>query len=196
MDKQNVIKFFDKLAPQWDENMIRSDEKVGKILDYAGVKENVSVLDVACGTGVLIPDYLARNVKRVVGVDISSAMIEIAKTKFRDTRASFLHGDVEELNFDSEFDCCVVYNAFPHFPDPQALIAILSSYLKKGGRLTIAHGMSREDINGHHSQTASEVSLGLMTEVELSNVMSKYLTVDTAISNNEMYVVSGFMVLV
>jgi len=191
MDKQRVIEFFDKLAPNWDVNMVRSDDKIGMILDYAGIKQDVSVLDVACGTGVLIPDYLARGIDKVVGVDISSAMIEIARAKFQDPRVSFLNGDVEELNFDFEFDCCVVYNAFPHFPDPERLISALSGKLKSGGRLTIAHGMSRYDINGHHSQTASEVSLGLMTEIELSEMMSPYLAVDTAISNDNMYVVSG-----
>ena len=191
MDKQSVIEFFDGLASGWDADMIRDDEKIGKILDIAGVGENKSVLDVACGTGVLVPDYLARNVGKLTGIDISSAMIEIAKSKVNDPRVTFINGDVEELMPDELYDCCVVYNAFPHFPEPERLIRVLTGFLRSGGKLTIAHGMSREDINGHHEQVASEVSLGLMSAPELSELMALYVDVDTALSNEFMYVVSG-----
>ena len=192
MNKQSVIEFFDRLAAEWDANMIRDDRIIGAILDYAGVQESVSVLDVACGTGVLVPDYLARQASSVTGVDISSAMINIARAKFSDPRVSFVHGDVEEISFQTAFDCCVVYNAFPHFPDPARLAKTLACHLKNGGRLTIAHGMSREQINKHHSNQASAVSIGLMGEKELSEIMGLYLNVDTILSNHEMYAVSGF----
>ena len=56
MEKKDIIDFFDRLAPQWDADMIRSDAVIEKILDGAKVRPGVSVLDVACGTGVLIPD--------------------------------------------------------------------------------------------------------------------------------------------
>jgi len=191
MNKQSVIDFFDGLAPEWDAEMIRDDGKIGKILDIAGVGENKSVLDVACGTGVLVPDYLARNVGKLTGIDISSAMIEIANSKFSDPRVTFINGDVEDYVPDELYDCCVVYNAFPHFPDPERLIKVLAGFLRSSGKLTIAHGMSREDINGHHSQVASEVSLGLMSASELSELMSLYVDVDTVLSNEHMYAVSG-----
>ena len=71
IDKNEVIEFFDRCAPYWNEDMVRSDEIIDKILDNAGVKAGSRVLDVACGTGVLIPDYLKREVASVTGVDIS-----------------------------------------------------------------------------------------------------------------------------
>jgi len=191
MDKQRVIEYFDGLAPVWDTRIIRDDRKISMILDHAGVGENVSVLDVACGTGVLIPYYLARGVSKVTGVDISSAMIEIAVENHDDPRIMFINGDIEELPFECTFDRIVVYNAFPHFPDPGRLIKRLTGLLSENGRLTIAHGLSREEINGRHSGTASEVSIGLMSETELSELMSSYLRVDTVISNEDIYVVSG-----
>ena len=60
MQKQDVIDFFDRCAPTWDAEMIKNDEIIGKILDNAEVGEGCDVLDVACGTGVLIPYYLQR----------------------------------------------------------------------------------------------------------------------------------------
>lgn len=60
IDKADVIEFFDRCAPSWDAELIRSDRKINIILDNAGVGEGSRVLDVACGTGVLIPDYIRR----------------------------------------------------------------------------------------------------------------------------------------
>ena len=71
MNKQDVISFFDRLAPQWDADMIRHDDVIATILDNAGVSQGVDVLDVACGTGVLFPDYLSRDVGSLTAVDIS-----------------------------------------------------------------------------------------------------------------------------
>ena len=82
MRKQDVIVFFDRLAPQWDADMIRHDNIIATILDNAGVKPGVDVLDVACGTGVLFPDYLARNVGTLTAVDISPEMVRIARSKY------------------------------------------------------------------------------------------------------------------
>lgn len=52
IDKADVIEFFDRCAPSWDAELIRSDRKINIILDNAGVGEGSRVLDVACGTGV------------------------------------------------------------------------------------------------------------------------------------------------
>ena len=55
-----VIAFFDRLAPGWDGGMVRDEAVIAAILDAANVAPGADVLDVACGTGVLIPDYLGR----------------------------------------------------------------------------------------------------------------------------------------
>lgn len=191
MDKQNVIEFFDSLAPQWDADMIRSDEIINTILDNAGISEGSDVLDVACGTGVLIPDYLARGVKHVVGIDISPEMARIAAGKFPQDNVEILCGDVETAEFGRQFDRIMVYNAFPHFPEPERLIAALSAILMPGGTLTVAHGMSREKIDIHHLGRASKVSIGLMHEDKLERIFEKYLTVTVKISNDRMYQVTG-----
>ncbi len=164
---------------------------MNRILDYADIRAGVSVLDVACGTGILIPDYLARNVARVTGVDLSPAMIACAKAKLTNPRVTLLAADIEETSFSTQFDRCMVYNAFPHFPSPERLIRHLSRQLVPGGRLTVAHGMSRADINRHHSGSASKVSIGLIGEAELAAIMREWLTVDTVVSNDEIYLVSG-----
>ena len=171
--------------------MIRSDEIIGLILDGAGVTAGKDVLDVACGTGVLIPDYLARRVASVTAIDISPKMAGIARDKFPQENVTVLCGDVEETDFGRLFDCVVVYNALPHFPDPERLIARLSALLKPGGTLTVAHGMSREKIDAHHHGTASHVSNGLMEAEALAAIFAKRLRVTREISDERMYQVTG-----
>lgn len=192
MQKSDVIAFFDRCAPTWDAEMIKSDEIIGKILDNAEVTAGMDILDVACGTGVMFPYYLDRGAASVTGIDIAPEMAKIAAEKYEgDSRVRVVCGDIEETPFDRKFDVIVVYNAFPHFPDPKALIRTLASMLKEGGRLTIAHGASRETIDGHHSGAASKVSNGLMAADSLKKLFEPHFDVEVMISNRRMYQVSG-----
>lgn len=189
MNKQDVITFFDGLAHHWDADMIRNDHVIATILDNAGITAGKAVLDVACGTGVLFPDYIRLGITDLTAIDISSEMVRIAREKY--PQVNILCGDVETTAFDKKFDCIMVYNAFPHFPDPDKLIAKLASLLNPGGTLSVAHGMSRAAIDRHHEGSASKVSMGLMHEDALAEIFSKYLTVTEKISNDKMYQVVG-----
>lgn len=192
MDKKDVIAFFDRCASGWDADLVKNDRIIGKILDNAEVTAGQDILDVACGTGVMIPYYLSRKVASVTGIDISPEMAKIAEEKFsNEPSVKILCGDVEETRFDRKFDVIVVYNAFPHFPDPRHLISTLAALLKEGGRLTIAHGASREAIDVHHKGAASKISNGLMSADSLRALFTPYFEVEVTISNGSMYQVSG-----
>lgn len=191
MNKNEVMEFFDRLAPEWDSGIIKDSKIINTILDNAGVKPGCDILDVACGTGVLISDYLDRNVSSITGIDISQQMLKIAKQKFPQTK--FICADAEQTEFDRKFDCIMIFNAFPHFPEPESLIRHLSKFLKPGGMLTVAHDMSREGINHHHEGAASHVSIGLPPSDELAKIFSKYIDVAVNISNKNMYQITGIM---
>ncbi len=192
MEKKDIIEFFDKCAATWDAGMIKSDAIIGKILDNAEVGAGMDVLDVACGTGVMFDYYLQRGAACVTGIDIAPQMAKIAQEKYaNEPRVQVLCGDVEEYTFDRKFDRIVVYNAFPHFPYPKRLIKTLAGLLKEDGRLTVAHGMSREAIDNHHSGAASKVSNGLMDADSLKRIFDAHFQVEVVISNDRMYQVSG-----
>ena len=188
MDREKIISFFDGCAKNWDAETIRNERVINIILDNAQVKENTRVLDVACGTGVLFPDYIKRGAV-VTGVDISPEMVKIAKKNF--PKIDVICEDAENLDFTEKFDVVMVYNAFPHFPYPERLIEKLSTFLRDGGRLSVAHGMSREDLLKLHNERASEVSLELSEANELAKIFEPFFHIDTIISDSEMYQVSG-----
>lgn len=192
MRQQDVIEFFNRCAPAWDDGLVTDDHIIARILDRAGIGAGCRVLDVACGTGVLFPYYLCRDVASVTGIDISPEMANIASGKYKgEPRIGVVCGDAENWEFPGRFDAVVVYNAFPHFLHPERLIAHLSSLLCPGGTLTVAHGASRESIDAHHRGSASHVSRGLMHIEELRSLFAEHLTVETLISDDKMYQVTG-----
>ena len=192
MDKKLVADFFDSLAESWDADMIKDEAKINNILDCAGITEGLDILDVACGTGVLVSDYLKRNIANYTGIDISEKMIEIAENKYgKNDIVSFICADAEKFVFNKTFDRIVIYNAFPHFADRNLLFENLSEHLKCGGRITIAHGMGRNALIRHHSGIAKEVSMVLPETDELSEIMKPFFEVDITLSTDEIYIVSG-----
>ena len=120
-------------------------------------------------------------------------MAHIAATKLHDPRIEVLCGDIETIEIPRRYDCCVVYNAFPHFPDPQRLITRLAELLAPGGRLTVAHGMSLEALRRRHAGAAQPVSRPMLQPEELAALMRPALTVDTMLSDEEKYVVSAHL---
>ena len=191
MNKQDILDYFEEHASTWDAEMIRSDAIIGTILDNARIGAGSRVLDVACGTGVLIPDYLARCAAQITAVDISPEMIKIASGKFPLDNVRFICGDAETAELGTDYDAVMIYNAFPHFPEPEKIIARLASLLVPGGTLSVAHGMSREQIDRHHHGSARHVSVGLMPADELSAIFAKYLEVTAAVSDDRMYQIVG-----
>lgn len=188
MDKKDIISFFDGFAPTWDCENQRNEQVISEILDNSGIFEGARVLDVACGTGVLFPDYISRKAI-VTGIDISTEMVKAAKEKF--PQIEVICGDAESFSTDEKFDAVMIYNAFPHFPNPEKLIENLAALLKNGGRISIAHGASREEIHKCHSGKPNKISLHLPEAEELKKLLSPLFNVDVMISDDRMYQVSG-----
>lgn len=189
MEKKDIIEFFNHAAPDWDAEMIRNEKIITTILDNAGIDCGTDVLDVACGTGVLFPDYLKRSVNSVTGIDISPEMAKIAASKFPEV--TLICGDAEEVTFDKKFDTVIVYNAFTHFSDPARLIEKLARVVKPGGRLSVAYSMSRTQLQRFQSGAPCNISVDLMHEKELSALFTPFFDVDVIISNDRMYQVAG-----
>ena len=102
MEKKDIITFFDKCAPWWDADMIRNEDLITMILDNGGIREGIHVLDVACGTGVLFPDYFSRDVASLTAIDISPEMAKIAQSKYPESQVKVFCGDVETAVFDRQ----------------------------------------------------------------------------------------------
>ena len=190
MNQGEVAEYFNALADGWDEHPVNG-AAIERLLDSARVRAGMSVLDVGCGTGAAIPYYLARSARPITAVDISDRMIAKARKKFAGSGVRFICADAETLALAERFERIVVYNALPHFQDPAALIERLAGLLEPGGVLTVAHGMSRESVNRLHSGPSQRVSAPLMPASSLAEIFSRFLTVETEVSGEDIYQVSG-----
>ena len=89
------------------------------------------VLDLGCGTGMLLSE-LARRSEFVVGIDSSSEMLELAR-KRRDSTALVL-ADADYLPFaNRSFDAVVSVTLLQNMPNPKATIREVARVAKPGG---------------------------------------------------------------
>ena len=194
METQDIISFFDSKAETWD-NMPHDPTLVNRILDMALEHKAKRVLDVACGTGILFPFFLERGVEDITAIDFSEGMIGVARRKIKDIKhVNLVCSDATTYNFDGKFDSIVIYNAFPHFRDPDALLVNLVKHLERGGLLTIAHSAGREELNRFHNEHASPISFPLPPAEEVALMLGKYLTIRHVVSEEHLYLVSGTLV--
>lgn len=94
------------------------------------------VLDVGCGTGMLLRELARRlpGAAELTGVDAAAGMIEQARAKAADPRLTFVQGTAERLPFgDGSFDLVISTTSFDHWADQQAGLAECRRVLAPGG---------------------------------------------------------------
>lgn len=98
------------------------------------------VLEVGVGTGISLPDYPAET--RVVGIDLSPAMLARARARVAARRLANVDGllemDAARLGFpDASFDAAMAMYVMTVVPDPAAVMAEMRRVLRPGGRILV-----------------------------------------------------------
>jgi demethylmenaquinone methyltransferase/2-methoxy-6-polyprenyl-1,4-benzoquinol methylase len=192
------IVFFDGIADKWDgwEDLEALGRRLGAGLEELGVGADECVLDVGCGTGNLTRALLARlsDRGRVVAVDISQRMIDVARAKLADERVAWRTVDARRLPLaDGSCDRAICCSVWPHFEDPGEAAAELSRVLRPGGLLHVWHLIPRERVNGIHA-TAGEAVRGdvLAPACETAKLLAGAgFLVSTAVETGERYLVTA-----
>lgn len=92
-------------------------------------------LDIACGTGDLCELLAAKYPQaEIVGLDLTEAMLNIARTRVQDPRVTFRAGDMCRMDFaDASFDVVTGGYALRNAPDLKQALAQIRRVLKPGG---------------------------------------------------------------
>ena len=135
-------KAYDLIAPKFNSTSFRTPDSI-----LAGVAPHIgqagtigAAMDICCGTGAGIQMLLPLCTGRLVGIDISQGLLDIARTTISENpngaSLEFIHGDVLDMAFDSEFDLAVCFGAMSHITSKhqdQFLQAVYRA-LRPGGR--------------------------------------------------------------
>lgn len=115
--------------------------KYQKALQLLELNENDTVLDAACGSGVLTGMMAEKYKCRVVGADFSTAAIEFCKRQYIHTNLEFITLDLTDKYFGEDaFSKIVMLEIVEHL-QPDATTKILKNiytYLQPGGKLIIS----------------------------------------------------------
>lgn len=106
----------------------------GRIGDLSGL----SVLDIGCGTGGLLRSLAGSGASRLVGIDLSSGMLNVARGLAGTANIDFIEASAGEIPVpDRSFDVVTSCIAFHHFPDPSGVVREIERVLKSQGRLLL-----------------------------------------------------------
>src|SRR6478752_7654079 len=123
-DSRILDQFTRQAVPFASAPAIRNEEALNRIVQWAGAGPEDTVLDVACGPGLLACAF-ARVAKHVTGIDMTPAMLEQARALQRQQgleNLTWQEGDVLPLPYeDASFSIVSARFAFHHFLDPLAV---------------------------------------------------------------------------
>ncbi|MGH7558720.1 MAG: class I SAM-dependent methyltransferase [Gemmatimonadota bacterium] len=134
-----VRRRYDRQAEVYDRRWAAYVEgSVRETLRRTDLREDDAILDVGCGTGALLEAVAARVPgARLVGIDLSPAMLAVASRKLGD-RATLVAAEAESLPFpDHSFDLVLSSSALHYWPDPSAGLAEIARVLEPRGRVVI-----------------------------------------------------------
>src|SRR3989344_1731719 len=130
---------YDLNAKEWDASMASNVahlylEKPAMKKLIPGDLENKSVLCIGVGAGDELSDLIKQNPRRVVGIDISEKLLEIAKNKFPSVEVEKM--DMMNMSFpDESFDFVYSSLVFHYSNDWDILLSGIYRIMKKGGHL-------------------------------------------------------------
>ena len=120
---------------------IRNQEALNLMVQMAHAGAEDTVLDVACGPGLLVCAF-ARVVRHATGIDLTPAMLEQARRLQQEQglpNVSWQQGDVLPLPYpDEHFSIVSARFAFHHFLDPLAVLNQMRRVCRGGGRVIVA----------------------------------------------------------
>ncbi|MDI6873755.1 class I SAM-dependent methyltransferase [Candidatus Solincola sp.] len=163
-----IREFFNRRAADWD---LTQDaltlERSRRLVLSLGIEPGSRVLDVGCGTGVLIPRLLEAVGEEgsVCAVDVAEEMLKVARSKLQRPNLHYLQADIAATPFlDDSFDLVICHNCFPHVADKGRAVREMFRILRPGGRAVISHTEDRETINARHLRLGGAVGGDLLPD--------------------------------
>lgn len=145
--KKRNIQIWNEIALRYHQRWASIDvgpfQSSDKLIELSGIKEEDSVIDFACGTGVVTKKISNKINKKgmVIGIDSSKNAINIARKWCTAKNTYFIVSDVEKIELKTKFDVMTCQYALFFFPDAQNVLKRAKLILKNHGKIAISvHG--------------------------------------------------------
>ncbi len=141
-------RYFEEIAERWDgvRSLHVADDEVERALLDAAIDRQPegrpigSLLDIGTGTGRIL-DLFADRIDRGLGIDLSSGMLNLARTNLLAAdhhHCTVRQGNVYALDVpDGSFDLAILHHVLHFLEDPPAAVAAGAAALRPGGQLLI-----------------------------------------------------------
>lgn len=140
--KQRIADLYNRRSQNYDDGESRL-KICHRLLEYSEISSQQHILDIGTGTGnlaIALAQMIGAGGK-VIGVDISVQMLDIARNKVKElllNNVEFQLADAEVLNYPANsFDRILCANTFPWIEDKQSALRLWHQFLKPGGIIGI-----------------------------------------------------------
>jgi SAM-dependent methyltransferase len=127
---------------------IANEDQLKLIIDAAAPRPDDTVLDVACGGG-LVARAFAPRVRHATGIDVTPAMLDTARQASAEKglgNVTWDQGDVTTLPYaEGAFTVVATRFSFHHFLDPLGVLKEMVRVCAPGGRIVVADSCPSED---------------------------------------------------
>jgi len=145
-----ILKYFENSAKSGEWNSLYDPRnpssysfivRLEKAIDLAYSFKNKKVLDLGCGTGVLVP-FVINDGGQYVGLDASKEMLDEIKRIYpaytNKENVNFIFGDMRNVRLPDNTDIMIGLGFIEYFDNPEEAIQILYSNLPVDGRLILS----------------------------------------------------------
>ena len=139
---KDVQAFFERVATDWDTMRLSyyDDRVIERMAAISGVDAGMAVADVGTGTG-FVAAGIASRVRRVLAVDNSPAMLEVARKNLDElgiANVELLEGDVRALPLESgSMDAAFANMVLHHAEDPGPMLREMARVVRPGSVVAI-----------------------------------------------------------
>lgn len=151
--------YFNNLAGEWEAHEF-NETKIKHALSMVPIIPGDFVLDVGCGTGVLV-SFLKGLVNPdgvIIEIDFAQAMLGKAKQKYNFSNIHFIAADGETLPVLSKrLNHIICFASFPHFENKENTLQGFFRVLSPSGTLSIIHLMGSKELNLFHHKIGGPI---------------------------------------
>ncbi|BAY09910.1 class I SAM-dependent methyltransferase [Calothrix sp. NIES-2098] len=151
--KQQIADWYSRRSSNYDDGDWHP-QIAHRLVEYAQLRNGQQILDIATGTGLVAIEaaQIVGDEGKVIGIDISTGMLEQAKRKVEALQLNnveFSLADAEALSFPANsFDCIFCSSALIWMSDLVAALRLWHQFLKPGGLLGFHAFADRAFIGG------------------------------------------------